>query len=160
MTADLAGREADVRGLQSSLEENQNRMQELKADLDAGNARKETAEDELEACRNELRNVQEDVTAANNTINGYAMRQESRAKRAEELENQSRELVRSLLNEYESGNGSIWDTEIFGRSLYDLVKDGMGSKLTRMPDEARTKLRQSLESIINDGTGGMICILL
>ena len=96
LTADLAGREADVRGLQSSLEENQNRMQELKADLDAGNARKETAEDELEACRNELRNVQEDVTAANNTINGYAMRQESRAKRAEELENQSRELTAKL----------------------------------------------------------------
>ena len=96
LTADLAGREADVRGLQTSLEENETRMRELKADLDAGNARKETAEDELEACRNELRNVQEDVTAANNTINGYAMRQANRVKRAEELENQSRELTATL----------------------------------------------------------------
>ncbi len=96
LTADLAGREVDVQGLQTNLEENETRMQELKADLNAGNARKETAEDELEACRNELRNVQEDVTAANNTINGYAMRQASRVKRAEELENQSRELTAKL----------------------------------------------------------------
>ena len=75
-------------------------------------------------------------------------------------ETQSKELVKSLKSEYEADDSDIWDTEIFGRSLYDLVRDGMGSKLTRMPDEARMKLRQSLESIINEGSGGMICILL
>ena len=96
LTADLAGREADIRGLETSLQENDARMQELKADLASGNARKETAEDELDACRNELKNVQEDVTVANNTINGYAMRQANRVKRAEELEAQVRELTAKL----------------------------------------------------------------
>ena len=96
LTADLAGREADIRGLETSLQENETRMQELKADLTAGNARKETAEDELNTCRNELRNVQDDVTAANNTINGYAMRQQNRLKRVEELSAQVRELTAKL----------------------------------------------------------------
>ena len=96
LTADLAGREADIRGLETSLQENDARMQELKADLASGNARKETAEDELNACCNELKNVQDDVTAANNTINGYAMRQANRVKRAEELEAQVRELTAKL----------------------------------------------------------------
>ena len=96
LTADLAGREADIRGLESSLQENETRMQELKVDLTAGNARKETAEDELNTCRNELRNVQDDVTAANNTINGYAMRQQNRLKRVEELSAQVRELTAKL----------------------------------------------------------------
>ena len=96
LTADLAGREADIRGLETSLQENEARMQELKADLTSGNGRRETAEDELNACRNELRNVQDDVTAATNTINGYAMRQQNRVKRAEELDVQVRETTAKL----------------------------------------------------------------
>ena len=75
-------------------------------------------------------------------------------------EAQSRELVRALKEKFDSDTAAVWDTEIFGRSLYDIVRDGMYTKLGRMPDEARAKLRQSLESIINDGSGGMICILL
>jgi len=75
-------------------------------------------------------------------------------------ESQTGELVRSLRSEYDSDDGSIWETEIFGRSLFDLVRDGMNGKLGRLPDDARTKLRQSLETIINDGSGGMLCILL
>ncbi len=96
LTADLAGREADIRGLDASLQENEDRIRELKADLASGNARREAAEDELNACRNELKNVQEDVTAANNTISGYAMRRENRAKRAQELEEKTRELTAQL----------------------------------------------------------------
>ena len=96
LTADLAGREADIRGLETSLQENEARMQELKADLSSGNARRETAEDELNTCRNELRNVRDDVTAATNTINGYAMRQANRVKRAEELDVQVRETTAKL----------------------------------------------------------------
>ena len=96
LTADLAGREADIRGLETAMQENEARMEELKADLKAGNARKEVAEDELNACCNELRNVQDDVTAATNTINGYALRQANRVKRAEELDAQVRELTAKL----------------------------------------------------------------
>ena len=75
-------------------------------------------------------------------------------------EAQSSELVKSLQAKFESGQDAMWDTEIFGKSLYDLVRDGMSSKLGRMPEEARGKLRESLERIINEGNGGMICILL
>ena len=96
LTADLAGREADIRGLDTALEENEQRKQELQADLDSGKSRKEAAEDEWNVCRNELRNVQDDVTAANNTIAGYAMRQENRQKKVEELSEQLRELTAKL----------------------------------------------------------------
>ena len=96
LTADLAGREADIRGLETSLEENAQRKAELQADLDAGKSRKEAAEDEWQVCRNELRNVQDDVTAANNTISGYTMRQENRQKKVEELSEQLRDLTAKL----------------------------------------------------------------
>ena len=96
LTADLAGREADIRGLETSLAENEQRKQELQADITAGKARKETAEDEWNVCRNQLRNVQEDVTAANNTISGYAMRQENRRKKVQELSDELREITATL----------------------------------------------------------------
>ena len=96
LTADIAGREADVRGLESSLEENAKRQQELKADLDAGTAREATAVQELEACRKELKKAQEDVTASNNTISGYTLRQTTRAKRRDELAAQLRDLTTQL----------------------------------------------------------------
>jgi len=96
LTADLAGREADIRGLETTIEENDQRKQELQADLSAGKQRKEAAEDEWNVCRNELRNVQEDVTAANNTISGYAMRQENRQKKVQELHEELRELTATL----------------------------------------------------------------
>ena len=96
LTADLAGREADVRGLETGMEESQQRLDELKADLRSGKARQESAEDELNVCRNQLKNVQDDVTAANNTINGYTMRQENRMKRVQELSDELRELTAKL----------------------------------------------------------------
>ena len=75
-------------------------------------------------------------------------------------EKQSQELVESLLAEYRKDPGGVWETEVFGKPLRDLVRDEMGVKLTRLPDDVRMKLGQSLGKIINEGTGGMICILL
>ena len=75
-------------------------------------------------------------------------------------EKQSEELVQSLLSEFESNRTGIWETEIFGKSLNDPVREGMSSKLTRMPEDVRMKIQESLQKIINEGNGGMICILL
>ena len=75
-------------------------------------------------------------------------------------EKQSEELVRHLQSEFESNRAGIWETEIFGKSLNDLVREGMSSKLTRMPEDVRGKIQESLQRIINEGNGGMICILL
>ncbi len=75
-------------------------------------------------------------------------------------EKQSQELVESLLEEYRRDPSGVWATEVFGKPLRDLVRDEMGVKLTRLPDDVRLKLRESMGKIINEGTGGMICILL
>ena len=92
LTADLAGREADVRSLEESLEQSKNRLSELEADLSAGLARQQGARQQLDQCRRELRRAQEDVTAAKNTIAGYGLRQNTRVKRRDELAEQLREL--------------------------------------------------------------------
>ncbi len=96
LTADIAGREADLHSLESSLQENAQRQQELKEDLDAGVARETAAAQELDACRKELKKAQEEVTAANNTISGYTLRQSTRAKHRDELASQLRELTTQL----------------------------------------------------------------
>lgn len=73
---------------------------------------------------------------------------------------QSEELVDNLKGEFENNREGIWETEIFGKTLNDLVREGVSGKLSRLPEDARAKIRDSLEKIINEGTGGMICILL
>ncbi len=55
---------------------------------------------------------------------------------------------------------TLWQSNIFGKSLYDLVTDGLNTKIQRMPDDARQKLTKTLSRMINENTGGMICILL
>lgn len=75
-------------------------------------------------------------------------------------EKQSEELVHYLLSEFETDPTKIWDSNIFGKSLYELVNEGLHNKLSRMPVESRLKLRETLERIINEGSGGLICILL
>lgn len=75
-------------------------------------------------------------------------------------EKQSEELVKYLLSGFESDPKSLWETEIFGRSLNELVREGLSGKLMRMPDDVRMKVQKTLSKIINDGNGGMICILL
>ncbi len=73
---------------------------------------------------------------------------------------QADDVVARLTEEYESAGGEIWDANILGRSLYDLVSDGMNGKLDHIPDEARGKLGETLERIINEGANGLICILV
>jgi len=75
-------------------------------------------------------------------------------------EKQSRELVELLTESYRRDPSELWATEVFGKPLRDLVRDEMGGKLAHMPEDVRLKLRQSLGKIINEGSGGMICILL
>lgn len=75
-------------------------------------------------------------------------------------EQQSEDLVKYLMREFEESPASIWESNIFGKSLYELVNEGLHSKLEHMPDDARTKLSETLERIINEGSGGLICILL
>ena len=75
-------------------------------------------------------------------------------------ENQSEELVNHILSEYETEPDKIWESNIFGKSLHDLVKDGINNKLYNMPEDARGKLQETLQKIINDGSGGLICIIL
>lgn len=75
-------------------------------------------------------------------------------------ENQSEEFAAQLLQQFKDAPASVWDTDIFGRSLYDLVNDGLRSKLYHMPDEARNKYKETLERIINEGSDGLICIIL
>ncbi len=75
-------------------------------------------------------------------------------------EKQSEELVKYLLSEFENDPAKIWKTDIFGKSLHELVKEGLSGKLTHMPDDARAKIQETLQRIINEGSGGLICILL
>ena len=75
-------------------------------------------------------------------------------------EQQSQELVSYLLNEFEESPGKIWESNMFGKSLYELVNEGLHNKLYRMPTDARNKLKETIERIINDGCNGLICIIL
>lgn len=75
-------------------------------------------------------------------------------------EKQSEELVNYLLSEFESDPQKIWESNIFGKSLHELVNEGLQNKLCRMPEDAQEKLQETLERIVNEGSGGLICIIL
>ncbi|MBR7116906.1 MAG: stage IV sporulation protein A [Clostridia bacterium] len=75
-------------------------------------------------------------------------------------EEQTEGVVKYLKEDLASDPSKIWESNMFGKSLYDLVKDGMNAKLSHMPDESRAKLGETIEKIINDGASGLICILL
>ncbi|MBE6636890.1 MAG: stage IV sporulation protein A [Ruminococcaceae bacterium] len=75
-------------------------------------------------------------------------------------EQQSQELVRSMLSEYENDPTKLWESKIFGKSLHELMTEGLHAKLDHMPDEARKKLGETLQKVINEGSGGLICIIL
>ena len=120
LASDIAGREADLRGLEESIQQTKLRREQLEADLSAGEARDEEARQNLHASRKELRRAKENVTAANNTIAGYALRQQTRLKRRDELAEQLRELnkkldtvtararvYRAMERDYESYNKSV-----------------------------------------------------
>ena len=75
-------------------------------------------------------------------------------------EKQSEDLVKYLLSEFESDPKRIWESNIFGKSLHELVNEGLQNKLAKMPEEAQIKLQDTLQRIVNEGTGGLICIIL
>ncbi len=75
-------------------------------------------------------------------------------------EKQSEELVNYLLSEFESDPKKIWESNIFGKSLHELVNEGLQNKLSKMPEDAQGKLQETLERIVNEGSGGLICIIL
>ena len=75
-------------------------------------------------------------------------------------EKQSEELVHYLLEEFEVDPKKLWESNIFGKSLHELVNEGLHNKLYKMPEDAQLKLQETLQKIINEGSGGLICIIL
>ena len=75
-------------------------------------------------------------------------------------EKQSEELVNYLLSNFEDDPTKIWESNIFGKSLHELVNEGLQTKLAKMPVDAQSKLQETLERIVNEGSGGLICIIL
>ena len=75
-------------------------------------------------------------------------------------EKQSEDLVNYLLSDFETDPKKIWESNIFGKSLHELVNEGLQNKLYRMPEDAQMKLQETLERIVNEGSGGLICIIL
>ncbi len=75
-------------------------------------------------------------------------------------EKQSEDLIRYLLDEFEGDPTKIWESNIFGKSLHELVNEGLHTKLSRMPQEARLKLQETISRIINEGCSGLICLIL
>ena len=65
-----------------------------------------------------------------------------------------------IMEEFEDNPQKIWDTNIFGKSLSDLVREGIQGKLYHMPENAQQKLQETLERIVNEGSGGLICIII
>ena len=75
-------------------------------------------------------------------------------------EQQSRDMVDGMLADFEDNKQAIWDTNIFGRTLSSLVADGINNKLAKVPSDAEQKMRKTMGRIVNEGKGGVICILL
>ena len=75
-------------------------------------------------------------------------------------EKQSEDLVKYLLSEFENDPKKIWSSNIFGKSLHELVNEGLQNKLAKMPEDAQKKLQETLQRIVNEGSGGLICIIL
>lgn len=75
-------------------------------------------------------------------------------------EKQSEDLIMYLLQEFEENPVKIWDSNIFGKSLHELVNEGLHAKLAHMPTDARMRLQETLERVINEGCNGLVCIIL
>lgn len=75
-------------------------------------------------------------------------------------EQQSEEMIRYLMEGFEQDPQKLWGSNLFGKPLSDLVREGLSNKLMHMPADTQLKVQQTLEKIINEGTGGMVCILL
>ncbi|MDR1914072.1 MAG: stage IV sporulation protein A [Clostridiales bacterium] len=75
-------------------------------------------------------------------------------------EKQSEDLINYLNNEMAQDPSNVWNLNMFGKSMSDMVKDGLQSKLYRIPDDSQMRLQETLQKMINDGSGGLICIIL
>ena len=75
-------------------------------------------------------------------------------------EKESEELVKALMEQYDKDPASLWQSNMFGKSLEVLVKEGLQNKLYKMPEDVQTKIQKTLQKIINEGSGGLICIIL
>ena len=75
-------------------------------------------------------------------------------------EEQAKEMVAYLKGEFEEDPERVWDFNMFGKSLYEMLGEGIRLKMQNMPEESRTKMSETLERIVNEGSGGLICILL
>ena len=75
-------------------------------------------------------------------------------------EEQGEELAGYLMNTFETRPDEIWSTNIFGKPIYDLVKDGMTGKINNLPPDVQLRLRDTINRMVNDGCNGLICILL
>lgn len=75
-------------------------------------------------------------------------------------ENASEEIIGLLLQNFEGNASKLWESNIFGKSLFNIAEEGLTAKLRRMPESTANKLRSILQKIVNDGKSGLICILL
>jgi len=75
-------------------------------------------------------------------------------------EKSSEDIINYLLQEFEGDVSKIWDSNIFGKPLYDIASEGLNAKIKKMPEDAQAKLQETLQRIINEGSGGLICIIL
>jgi len=75
-------------------------------------------------------------------------------------EKQSEDLLQYLQREYENDTEKLWESNIFGKSVFELVNEGLTAKLRRLPDEARQKLQNTWSRIINEGSRGFLCFIL
>ena len=75
-------------------------------------------------------------------------------------EKETEDLVKSLLEQFESDPSKIWQSNMFGKSLEVLVKEGLQKKLYKMPEDIQVKIQKTLQRIINEGNGGLICIII
>jgi stage IV sporulation protein A len=75
-------------------------------------------------------------------------------------EKSSEEIINFLLQEFEGDASKIWQSNIFGKSLYDIAGEGLTSKIKKMPEDTQSKLQETLQRIVNEGSGGLICIIL
>ncbi len=75
-------------------------------------------------------------------------------------EKQSEDLIKYLLSEFEDQPQNIWDSNIFGKSLHELVNEGLNTKLSRMPTDARMRIQETVERVINEGCNGLVCIII
>ena len=75
-------------------------------------------------------------------------------------EGASEEIISFLLQGYDGDMSKLWESNIFGKPLYDIAREGIEAKLSALPDNARVKLQETLQRIVNEGSGMLICILL